>query len=541
MKSVLEGNVAALAGVQRDLAHRIAREQPSDALTPVTTRDGQPGFAASGRALHSRYDPRREATRLIDSSVPEGTATVVILGVGGGFTTRAVIDSRPGTTVVALERSPGTLAAILARIDLSPQIRSGRIRFCVDPELLTPILQDVHLPLMRSGIRTINLPQWTELPENRDFFRTCRGMIQEVTRYLIEQAITIRRFARPWLVHSVHNSHSMGSEGEFFSRLHGIGKALSDKTVFVAAAGPGLDSFLDQPAERARLRTAPLFAVDTALPALLSRGITTEAVVSLDPQPWSVMHMRGRISAETVLFADLGVAPSLARRSEEAGTVWFAGTHPLHQLLYAHGAPCLLLPESPDSVTEAAVLLARGLGAARVELIGADGGYPGARTYAGGTAHYSLAARAASRLSPQAHFFARQVYPSMVQEERKGGSPFFTSPAMGERAGRIRQALSSSPRIHWPRHSSGERFDPVQFWRRHLMELDNVASRLRSSPAEALPDTTALRNVLGPHGVAHVPLLARMQREQSRRFIPGLEAVLREIQGFIFTENSRYS
>lgn len=543
MSSILKRNMEFLGSVQPDLKHALDAATPSQALSPLPIRTGEPGLAAGGKALQSRYDPWREATRIVASTVPAETATVLILGLGGGYTVKTVIKTRPGATVLVVERSPGTLKTIMTIIDFTVEIQSRRLLFCVDPEGLRSLLQEVHLPLVRSGAALIHLLQWTEMPENRNHFQSCLETAQHTLRRSLAQAITIRRFARPWLVHTLHNSRRLQDSGETHRAVQRLDSIVRGKTVLVVAAGPGLDQFLERPDLQALLSSLILIAVDTALPALVERGIVAQALVSLDPQPWSLMHIRRSLPRETVLCLDLGVTPLLALRGEGTGTVWFCGTHPLHQLLCAHGAPCLFLPDSPDSVTEAAVLLARAFGAEKVELVGTDGGYPGAKTYARGTAHYAVAARRASRLHPEEHFFSLQVYPGMDKpaSPSKASRPFFTSAAMDERSARIQAATSTPSRPDLPPAHPRAGFQANRFWMHHREELSLVIERVASIADDPDPDTPRFMDTLGPHGIAHVPLLFRGKEDGTTPLARRTGTLLRKIQGFIFTENRRYS
>jgi hypothetical protein len=203
----------------------------------------------------------------------------------------------------------------------------------------------------------------------------------------------------------------------------------------VCAAGPSLDLQIPRIAEARRNGNAPfLIATDTSLPALLGRGLEPDAVISIDCQHISYRHfipprhsavVRGGTISGRVrepggvpgpyrLFLDLASPPPLA--SLAARPVFFSAGHPLGAYIASRWRPLPLLDGSGGNVTYAAVSLAEALGAAEVELYGADFSYPLGRTYARGTYIFPYFEVLQNRLEPLEALFSRFLYRSPLEK-----------------------------------------------------------------------------------------------------------------------------
>jgi hypothetical protein len=166
--------------------------------------------------------------------------------------------------------------------------------------------------------------------------------------------------------------------------------------VSICAAGPSLDQQL--PSLVARRAERFVIAVDTSLPAVLSAGISPDAVISIDAQHISYQHFMSGLPPSTLLYLDLASPPIVA--SQAAHPHFFAGSHPLTRYLSQYWRPLPELDSSGGNVTYAALSLAEYLCAESIELLGADFAYPYGHTYAKGTYLFSLFADRQSRFMP---------------------------------------------------------------------------------------------------------------------------------------------
>src|SRR5208282_3378561 len=77
-----------------------------------TARSGAPSVKVDGVAMHSPYDPAREAERFVQESLgDENPSTVIVLGECVGHIVRAVARLKPGASLLAAVYSPGIAQA----------------------------------------------------------------------------------------------------------------------------------------------------------------------------------------------------------------------------------------------------------------------------------------------------------------------------------------------------------------------------------------------------------------------------------------------
>src|SRR5271169_898023 len=79
-------------------------------------KSGAPSLRVDGVAMHSPYDPAREATRFVQETMgAERPATVIVLGECMGHVTEAVARLRPESILIAAVYSPEIARASVLR------------------------------------------------------------------------------------------------------------------------------------------------------------------------------------------------------------------------------------------------------------------------------------------------------------------------------------------------------------------------------------------------------------------------------------------
>jgi hypothetical protein len=497
--AILSANLAALSRWDPALAEAIRVATDGSPLRLTPSRAGDLTASYRGVQLHSRYDPRKEAERIIAEFAPG--ATCIVLGFGAGWIPEVVSEKSPATVTVVFEPSRAALRDALMERDFRGPFEGGAIRLATTTEELRAVLRRVHLPAVGDGVTLHPLSGRGESTEDEEIFAAARRTIRLVLEEIAAELGTIRRFAVPWLAHTLTNSYSFswGGTSDAVRGLAGILASTLPRTV--AGAGPSLtgEALSDRP-------EGPLVAVDTALPALMKLGFPPDIVVSIDPQGWSSLHFRRRLPERTILVADIGVTPRVITTAPR--TVLMSSNHPLHRLMERHGFPLLSPLDGIETVSEMAISLAGSTGSP-LQLIGMDGAYPHGETYAPGTYHHTLAHQRGRRLSSVETFFARSVYSRAPAPLPDGANrPVFAPPAMAAARERIHR-LASSPRSNPLRlPSEAPPPEPREFWHRHAAELREAADRLSRETDLSTPRIIA---AIGPHGVAHLPILAALR------------------------------
>ncbi len=188
---------------------------------------------------------------------------------------------------------------------------------------------------------------------------------------------TLRRFGRLWVRNlSLNLEHISGAipldslEG-LFSGIPGL----------LLAAGPTLDTVLPYAAElKKRMLVA---AVDTALPALKSRGIEPDFAVIVDPQYWNTRHIDYTDLQKALLVSESSTHPRVFRLIRRP-CVMSGSLFPLGRFIEGYtGKPAKL--GAGGSVSTTAWDLLRFTGCSPVYTAGLDLGFPSLNTHCAGS------------------------------------------------------------------------------------------------------------------------------------------------------------
>ncbi|MDR2136446.1 MAG: DUF115 domain-containing protein [Treponema sp.] len=456
-RPIFEGNIGALRLRDRELADRLSALRP-DFSAPscyrfleARTGDPVPALIGAGqgtaRPLHSLVDPRREGERLI--AALEGEDFLIFLGLGGAYQVEAALNRPETDRVIVVEFGLRGCAELLGLRDLRGLIADRRVLLLADPPpgSLERLIPDLYLPALSHAVRALPLRPRVEAAAEFGAAKfgaaaaEIRAAIGRISAdYSVQAHFGIRMFEN-----TLRNLLRAGSAAPPLPRI---------RRAAVCAAGPSLDSQIPRIAEAVEgvrrraggTEEAPfLIAADTSLPALLSAGLEPDAVVSIDCQHIGYRHFmpppnspRSALS-RIPLFHDLASPPSLA--SLAARPVFFSAGHPLGAYAAARWRPFPHIDGSGGNVTHAAVSLAETLGAAEIELYGADFSYPLGRTYARGTYIFPYFEARQSRLEPLEALFSRFLYRSRLEKKSPAGGPWYYET---ETLARYRAALEAS-------------------------------------------------------------------------------------------------
>jgi len=387
---ILAANLAALSESNPALADRIQQSAPSPALAFRTARNGAAVPVLRGATgelpFHSMVDPRREAERLLGASGDSGY--LVCLGLGGGFLAAAFLRRPQASGLLIIEKDAPTLRTLLSNLPLSALLTDRRVRLTAGVEEIRDIVCSRYLPALSGDLLSLPVRPWCEA--ERGFFdgaaRELRSVLEEIRADYAAQA----SFGKRWFSNMIQNLPA--AEAAPSARMRG-----PKERSYVTAAGPSLEDHFQ---ELADLRDGSIvFATDTSLPALLSRGLVPPVVVSLDCQVYSYHHFLAGVPSQTEVFFDLASPPFLVRRVG-ARSRFFTSAHPLARFICAAWRRFPAVDTTGGNVTHAAVSLARALGIRDVRVHGADFSYPRAKPYARGTYLYDYFQGRQQRCAP---------------------------------------------------------------------------------------------------------------------------------------------
>ncbi|MDR2178003.1 MAG: DUF115 domain-containing protein [Treponema sp.] len=393
------------------------------------TPSGHPTLLVAGRHVHSPRDPVREAGRLVESlhasarspSGEAGTAPIVILGFGLGYSAEAAARAAPGRPLIIVEKRKETLRLALKVRDLESLLAKNRLVFVLGGNGNAAIQNALDLfkaapEIIRNRALMAADEEWYAVVE--------QGINAWLNRDKVNQA-TLRRFGRRWVRNLARNMEAI-RDLPGISRLRGIlavesagnPESGSGIPVFLAAAGPSLDGA--GPLLGEIRKRCVVVAVDTSLRFMLDRGLDPDFAVVVDPQYWNFRHLDRCKAARTWLIAESAVYPAVLRR-QFRGTFLCRSQFPLGCFIEDRVDPKGALGAG-GSVATSAWDFARVLGAPAVWIAGLDLAFPGLKTHFRGALFETRSHAESDRFVPAETWSLRAL---------RDGRPFLAASADG--------------------------------------------------------------------------------------------------------------
>lgn len=242
-------------------------------VEPFASRCGLPSLRVDGVALHSPYDPGAEARRFAREALG-GTpvSTVVLLGEGLGYLGDALAEAAPGARLVTVCYS--------ADVDRHAVRRASASWSPSSPTSLAGFLRGTIGELDVEGLKVVEWPASARLfPEEA---RRAALAVRTVVRELNGSCATVAAMGRLWIRCAVWNLVGIDDVRRAQTSAH-------DRPIVIAASGPTLARSLDALAE---VRTGfELWALPSAVHALVEAGLAPDLVVLTDPGHWAMVHL----------------------------------------------------------------------------------------------------------------------------------------------------------------------------------------------------------------------------------------------------------
>jgi hypothetical protein len=234
--------------------------------------------ASNGRALylHSRYEPVKEAERLIESIAVQQKTTFYLLGLGLGYHLELLFERASSEAIFCIfEPDIQMIRAAMEHRDLSKIIASHRLLWFCDLDKsalfrrLTP-----HTALISVGSETIQHGPSVQLHE--EFYH-------EVGIWLGEFASFCRTNMNTLLFNSEQTARNIAKNAGWYAASGGINRLSGryrDCPAVIVSAGPSLRK--NKHLLKGLKDNAVLIAVQTTLQPLLEIGCEPHFVTSLD-------------------------------------------------------------------------------------------------------------------------------------------------------------------------------------------------------------------------------------------------------------------
>lgn len=241
-------------------------------------RSGEPTASFGSLRIHSAYDPDKEARRFLADRLMEIPvhSVIIILGAALGYLDRILQEQRPECKIIAIHFDTDLHNAVILRKTPEPEVYRWHPKSGMN---LDNFLFDVLDETSISGLTVLEWPASKQVnPEQFD--SAARALATVIRRYTGNISATAA-FGRIWIRNSLRN---------FLEIEKVVIPSKIDQAVVLAASGPSLEKSLDViRIFRSRIQ---LWALPSAVPALLNAELVPDMIIASDPGYWAKQHGR---------------------------------------------------------------------------------------------------------------------------------------------------------------------------------------------------------------------------------------------------------
>ena len=386
-----------------------------------------------GKPSASIYNPEKEASSFAALDVFSQAGFILVAGIGAALHLNELAKRRPDARIAAVEANEESLRFVLT----DPRVKlDDRIAVCTADSLYDFLLER-YFPPADGNFCLFPLRSWAQA--NPLVFERIKESADKALSDIGADVSTQGRFGKLWHANIMRNLFLYSSANAHLIADFTRTAFPTEKTAFIAGAGPGLENSFD---DLKRYRDSYyIVATDTAFAALSAQGIASDAVVTIDPQLLSIDHFYAPIDAKTLFICDLCCCPAVVQRVLQNGAriLFFKSAHPLCSLIELLHAPEKnaepLFPFfdcSSGTVTLTALDFAVKAGFKRIATGGADFCYTGGKAYVKGSYFDHLFGTQSGRLLPAQQEFCALMYRSELESVccAAGGQKAFTTPLL---------------------------------------------------------------------------------------------------------------
>ncbi|MCR5495703.1 MAG: DUF115 domain-containing protein [Treponema sp.] len=328
----------------------------------------------NGKPTHSKYNPENEAKNIAEK-ITKGDF-YIFLGIGAGFLLEETIKKFPDAKILAVEAEINDICFLKENFPLVKKLSENKNVIFTDKNHFSQELKKNYFPAIYSKLDFQLLPSWAN--ENRDIvseiYNDFQKCLEEIKRDFSVQA----HFGKIWTKNILQNL--------MLCKKNVLFKNQKKQKAIVCAAGPSLEQNLEKIREESR--DSYIIASDTAYKILLRKGISIDAVISVDGQMISSNHFTKNTDENPLFVFSLSGNHQIAKKLINKGknVIFTLSNNPLEQLAYfASPSSFFYTDTSSGTVTVAAIDIAKNLSYSEIEVYGADFSYPNNKTYAKGS------------------------------------------------------------------------------------------------------------------------------------------------------------
>lgn len=362
---ILERNLAIYK--QRYPQIILDNQKISDDFQIIPSKSGDLTATYKGLYIHSRHNPKREATKQV--SLINEADLFVLGGFGLGYICEELIQKYPDKPIVIFEPDINLFYEVIKVKDISNILTNSNVHFIINGSY--SLIKNFFIPQKIKRIEYI--PLQNRIQADSEYFSNLKETINIYLERMRVNKNTLTKFGKLWVKNQCKNIIHMGYEND----ISHIFNKFNDIPGIIVSAGPSMELII--PYLKELKERFLILAVDTAFKSLLEEGIEPDFVMSIDSQYWNSRHLDGSDSSKTILIADSSIQPSAIRPFNNR--VFFTkSSFPLGTYFENARAPFPKIA-SGGSVSTNIWDFAHKLGLKEIYFIGQDLGFPGNITH----------------------------------------------------------------------------------------------------------------------------------------------------------------
>ena len=311
--------------------------------------------------IHSNSDPVMEANILVENIFDPEKSKYIVWGLGLGYHIEQLVQISMGATDIHVYDDKKELLNISLKYGVTKSIQENFV-FHYDPDgkLFSKSLTEkktgvlLHYP----SIKTIRNQHWKKSIEK--LYMGWNGTTQ------FKKALAINFRKNHELIHK---------------NVDEICKDITEKEVFLVAAGPSLDDSLE--VLKNKRKEDIIVSVGTVLKKLIELSITTDFTVVMDPQARTIKQIEGIENTRIPMIIGSTAYWEFADRYQGEKYISYQKDYDLSEKKAREGGYNLYA--TGGSVTTLALSLLLRMGAKRINLVGVDMAFPNGRSHAQNT------------------------------------------------------------------------------------------------------------------------------------------------------------
>ncbi|MCX6644825.1 MAG: DUF115 domain-containing protein [bacterium] len=330
-------------------------------------------------AIHSTYDPDREASDQVNGILDEKRNYFVILGLGLGYAVEKLIDEVGlETRILVIEPHISAVRLAMSTRDMRKILNDKRIHITIGiniENVLGNFLSRYNLAEV-NGVGFMELAGRKKLPSAKfysDLLTRLKGVVITTGGNL--QTLMLMAWT--------YQKNTMESIGNIADHppVRLLFNAFEEKPAIIVSAGPSLEKNIDL--VRQYRDRAVIIGVDTSTRPILKAGFEPDLICTGDPQEANWKHLRGTNTVNSILVAEPMTHPLSLEFFKNR--LFIASYNDKVMKWISQFIPDVGHIMTWGSVATMAFDLARKMGCDPIIFVGQDLSFSGGRTYVKGT------------------------------------------------------------------------------------------------------------------------------------------------------------